>query len=301
MTISEVGPWAQHKLENLRKYLHAYTTILSKQRFDGFHYIDAFAGPGQHSVRSKRKSPETIENVLRELASFGQETAEQRAFLAGSPRVALQIERPFSKYVFIENDKERVKELEKLQKEFPDRRIEIHQGDCNQYLLHKVARDPRIDWRRQRAVTFLDPFGMQVEWSTLEALAQTKAIEVFLNFPLGMAVQRLLLRQPDRFSGPQCEKLDRYFGSPDWFDELYRKPPRSLFPNDEPEHEKVEQSGKALLNWYRNRLKNVFGHASKAALIRNTRGGHLYYLLLATPNPTGARIASDILSAGESV
>src|SRR5438034_7039893 len=33
----------------------------------------------------------------------------------------------------------------------------------------------------------------------------------------------------------------------------------------------------------RKRLQAVFGYASKAALIRNTKGGHLYYILLATP------------------
>ena len=64
---------------------------------------------------------------------------------------------------------------------------------------------------------------------------------------------------------------------------------------------KVEESGRALLNWYRKRLQAVFGYASKAALIRNTKGGHLYYILLATPNPTGLKIANNILSAGETV
>jgi hypothetical protein len=40
---------------------------------------------------------------------------------------------------------------------------------------------------------------------------------------------------------------------------------------------------------------------SKAALIRNTRGGHLYYLLLASHNGIGVKIANPILSAGEVV
>ena len=41
-------------------------------------------------------------------------------------------------------------------------------------------------------MVFLDPFGMQVPWSTIEALAKTKAMELIINFPLGMAIQRLL-------------------------------------------------------------------------------------------------------------
>ena len=50
-----VGPWAQEKLECLRKYLHAYTTILSKQHWPkGYIYIDAFAGTGRSKVRRRR-------------------------------------------------------------------------------------------------------------------------------------------------------------------------------------------------------------------------------------------------------
>jgi hypothetical protein len=62
--------------------------------------------------------------------------------------------------------------------------------------------------------------------------------------------------------------------------------------------EKIAKSGEALLKWYRGRLQGIFGFVSTAHLITNTRGGHLYYLLLATPNRTGAKIASDVLSAG---
>jgi hypothetical protein len=36
-------------------------------------------------------------------------------------------------------------------------------------------------------------------------------------------------------------------------------------------------------------------------LIRNTRGGHLYYLMLASPKSTGVKIADYILGAGETI
>ena len=52
----DVGPWAREKLECLRKYLHAYTTIFNetkkKRRWpEGYFYINAFAGPGTLKVR----------------------------------------------------------------------------------------------------------------------------------------------------------------------------------------------------------------------------------------------------------
>jgi three-Cys-motif partner protein len=48
------------------------------------------------------------------------------------------------------------------------------------------------DWQKERAVVFLDPYGMQVEWSTIEALAPTKGIDLWNLLPLGMGVARLL-------------------------------------------------------------------------------------------------------------
>lgn len=300
MSESVVGRWAREKLEHLRRYLHAYTTIMRKQHFQGYYYIDAFAGPGKHRVRQERQAAHSAKRTLLDIAGFGSEQQEQQAFLAGSPRVALELKHPFSGYVFVERSISRVTELRRLQEEYgKTRKIVIRQADCATYLREKVAHNPDIDWKRNRAVVFLDPFGMQVEWKTIELLAQTKAIDVFLNFPVGMAIQRLLKRNPDVFSQAERRKLDDYFGSPEWFEILY-KPSRTLFGDDI--DEKVERSSIALLNWYRDRLGKLFLQgASKAARIRNTRGGHLYYLLLASHNSAGIKIANHILSAGEGV
>ena len=48
----DVGPWASEKLDCLGKYLEAYTTILGRQQFRGYFYIDAFAGPGSLKAAS---------------------------------------------------------------------------------------------------------------------------------------------------------------------------------------------------------------------------------------------------------
>ncbi len=299
MAKSQVGPWAKDKLDRLGKYLSAYTTIMKEQGSwcKGYYYIDAFAGPGEHQLRSGRRSKS--QTALLDVAQFGQSQPEQRQFLAGSPQVALDVKHPFSGYVFIEHSPSRVAQLASLMAEYDTtRNIVIRQRDCNGYLRDKVVANPQIDWRKNRAIVFLDPFGMQVPWSTLELLGSTKAIEVFLNFPVGMAIQRLLPRDPTKITDRHRAFLDNYFGTPEWSGIVYRST-ATLF--GETEDEKVEQSGIRLLSWYQGRLKQAFGYVSKAALIRNTRRGHLYYLLLATPNRNGAKIATDILSAGETV
>jgi three-Cys-motif partner protein len=300
MAQSVVGPWAVDKLDRLGKYLSAYTTIMKEQRWcQGFYYIDAFAGPGEHKVRSSGEAHRGSRNLLLNVAEFGQSQIEQQQFLAGSPRVALDIEHPFKAYIFVERSGVRVLALNELKSEYGEsRKIVIRQRDCNGYLLEKVVSNPSIDWKNNRAVVFLDPFGMQVPWSTLASLGNTKAIEIFLNLPVGMAIQRLMPRDANKISPQRQAMLDNYFGSSEWFDIVYRSRP-SLF--GEETEEKIEKSGKLLVKWYRERLRKAFGHVSRAALIRNTRGGHLYYLLLASPKKTGVNIANDVLRAGETI
>jgi three-Cys-motif partner protein len=266
----------------------------------GYHYIDAFAGPGLHEIRKEKTDRrQAAQQALLDVSSFGNEQEEQQLFLAGSPRVALDLQFPFDNYIFVERSSERIGSLGQLKAWYgATRHIHIRQEDCTKYLHDKIATNPKLDWKVNRAIVFLDPFGMQVRWHTIEALANTKAIEIFLNFPVGMAIQRLLLRQPERFTDAQRRRLDDYFGSPDWMSVLYKRH-KTLFGDEA--QQKVDESGIALLNWYRGRLRNVFAHVSRAALIRNTRGGHLYYLLLASHNRTGVKIADDILSADEVV
>ncbi|HEX5105221.1 MAG TPA: three-Cys-motif partner protein TcmP [Pirellulaceae bacterium] len=297
MTSSTVGPWARKKLKRLRDYLSAYAVIMAKQQRDGwlkgFHYIDAFAGPGSH-VERPRAAPNVLQQLFAEVARYSAQYPEQRAFLAGSPRVALDIQPEFSACYFVEKSDDRVASLQELKKEFPKRRIEIRQMDCNEFLRQVVNTKPSF-WRRNRAVAFLDPFGMQVPWNTIELLGQTQAIDILVNFPVGMAIQRLLLRSGE-FTKPQRRKLDEYFGSPDWFHEIYKKD-RNLWGDEETV--KVEKSGEALVKWYQKRLKGAFGYVSRASLIRNTRRFPLYYLILASPKPIAAKIANHILDSDE--
>jgi three-Cys-motif partner protein len=296
MSESQVGPWARDKLDRLGKYLAAYTTIMKEQKWcKGFVYIDAFAGPGEHEIRPSQKDSCGVAQALWDSSRFGAEQDEQREYVDGSPRVALEIRYPFSKYVFVEKSERRAAELEQLRVEFGgSRNISIRQEDCNTYLLDRAA---NVDWQSYRALAFLDPFGMQVPWQTLATLGDTGGVEVFLNFPVGMAIQRLLLRRGE-FNEKQKSKLDEYFGSPEWFDVLYTEQP-GLFGDQDPV--KVENSGQILVKWYRKRLLEHFTCVSKAELIRNTKRGHLYYLMLATHKKSGLEIANHVLSAGETI
>jgi three-Cys-motif partner protein len=292
--LPEVGPWARDKLERLRKYLSEYTKILRSQSWvRGYVYVDAFAGSGRVRVRPTQSDDPT--NDIFDLGREFRADEGAREVLDGSPGVALATEPPFTHYVFLDRDPERVAMLESLQNEYKGRRsIVIRKGDCNNYLNERLIKNPQINWREWRGVVFLDPFGMQVPWRTLVGLASTRAIEIFLNFPVGMSIQRLLMRN-GKFTERQRRKLDEYFGDPGWFDIVYPKS-LGLFG---PQQAKAADAEARLVNWYRERLRSAFGYVSSAYLVRNSRRGHLYFLIFAGPNKTGARIADYILSEGK--
>ena len=288
---NSVGPWAKEKLDALGQYLNFYTTVLKNQShwLRGTIFVDAFAGPGLSRVRTKQHSKEPP-------GLFGPDSESDPAeveFLKGSPRVALELKNPFSSYIFVERDPQRIVELNGLKGEYASS-ISVREDDANVALQEWLTSG--IDWKHYRAVVFLDPFGMQVPWTTIEALARTKAIEVIINFPLGMAIQRLLIKSGDIPQGWQLS-LDIFFGSKEWRELVYESK-SDLFG---PQVSKVSDSGLKLLEWYRGRLRSIFGHVSTARLIKNTRGSPLYYLIWAGPNKKGLDGVEHILSKGERV
>ena len=91
----EVGPWAQEKLECLRKYLHAYTTILRKSGFPRYFYIDAFAGPGTVKVRKEEATDSGWARFLG-IAEHAVKDTDNAEYISGSPRVAVELKHPFN-------------------------------------------------------------------------------------------------------------------------------------------------------------------------------------------------------------
>ena len=289
--LPDVGPWAQEKLMCLRKYLHAYTTILSKKQFKGYFYIDAFAGPGTLKIR-QQQTDDPGQKLLLEVSDHVMQDAGKVEYISGSPRVALELEKPFTDYIFIEIDRKRLNRLKILEEKYKgsNRRIYLREQDCNDYLRELLK---QTQWHQWRGVIFLDPFGMQVPWETIVAIGKTKAIEIFINFPVGMAIQRLLKRS-GQFTPKERAKLDQYFGTSEWYNLLYENK-QDLFGEN---INKIQNSGDVLMRWYRKRLKDVFPHVSTAREIQSTNNRPLYYLIFAGPNKTGAKIANDVLQQG---
>ena len=275
------GNWTQEKLARLRKYLDAYMKIMGKRR-DYFKvaYIDAFAGTG-YRTQKQESSPQK--------ALLPEFTATEQEFLDGSARIALQTQPPFDTYIFIEKDPQRALELGELRKEYSQFDIRIVNADANRYLQELCEKR----WHKHRAVLFLDPYGMQVEWRTIEAIAHTQAIDLWILFPLGIAVNRLL-RKDGQIDEADSKRLDTFFGTHDWYDAFYKREVRPTLFGEE-EHIRKQATIQAIADYFIGRLQTIFaGVAPNPLPLYNSRNNPLYLLCFAASNPKGAPTAVNI-------
>lgn len=269
-----IGRWSEEKLGLLEKYLRAYAVIMSKQKqrwLKAFHYVDAFAGSGQPKAKDEER------------------------YIAGSPLRALQCEPRFDGHWFIELLPWRAKSLQALQSQFPDRRVEIRQGDCNAILREEII--PQITYAsRQRGLVFLDPYGLQVDWETVKALAQAKTFDVFVNFPL-MGVTRLL-RRDEPPKGQVRALLNRVMGSSNWVEKIYRPAAQlSLFGETLVVRDVIRAEWLARV--YADQMGVLFPYVSKPVIMTNSRNTALYALFLASHNQTAVRIVNEIFERYE--
>ena len=279
------GEWTTRKLEVLAKYLQSYTTALKQTRFHKL-YIDAFAGTGYRDVRRDDEEDSPQSTLFPDLAE-----PEPQSFLDGSASLALQTEPQFDQYIFIERSPDRCTHLESLKSEFPNlaKNVEIRQGDANAKIQDLCAKD----WRSKRAVLFLDPYGMQVEWKTIEAIAKTKAIDLWLLFPLGIGVNRLLTKSGD-IPKSWRRRLNLLLGTEDWHDEFYRvETTPTLFGEDK--ERVVKAKMETIGRYFNNRLKSIFtGVAKEPGVLRNSANNPLYLLCFAVGNERAKDIALRI-------
>ncbi len=196
------GLWTKVKLEVVDRYLKFYATALKKTRYNLW-YIDGFAGDG---------------------FSYGGEL--------GSPLRALAYER-FNKFVFIDKSKKCIYSLRDIvYKKFPEQyhKVEFICGDVNDIIPRII--DP--NWRNNnRGVVFLDPFGFQVKWKTIQNLANSRAIDLWLLIPVE-SMMRLLFKDYSKIPPSIIRRLEQFTGlSENNIKEIFYNKPKqpTLFDN----------------------------------------------------------------------
>lgn len=296
------GDWTTTKLDLLARYLTSYATALKNQpsveRPFVKAYIDAFAGTGYRDL--KAADAETGGDTSLLFPDLAGEEPQQ--LLDGSARLALKTQPPFDRYVFIERSPSRCAALEALKDEFPDvaGRVSVRQGDANKVIRGLCA---RVDWSSRRAVLFLDPYGMQVEWSTIAAVGATKAIDLWLLFPLGIGVNRLLTKSGE-IPVSWRHRLNLLLGTEDWYDEFYQVETSTPDLFGESETRVVKKASiETIGRYFNDRLGSVFAdYAKQPRVLTNSANCPLYLLCFAVGNkngaPTALRIANHLLTKG---
>lgn len=261
MKFDTIGYWSEIKLEIVREYAQAYSQILTSNNLHHV-YIDAFAGAGLHLSKSKGE------------------------FVAGSPLNALAVQPPFKEFHLIDLDSNKARQLRDLTA--GQANVHIYEGNCNEILLTKVF--PHVQYAHyRRGLCLLDPYGLHLDWSVIQAAGQMRSMEIFLNFPVADMNRNVLWHDAAAVDPQQADRMTAFWGDDTWKRAAYDTL-GNLFGWQE------KQSNDAVAQAFRQRLKKVagFDHVPEPIPMRNTKGAIVYYLFFASPKPVAAKIVTAI-------
>lgn len=272
------------------KYVPAYLTIMHKYapQFNWeLLYFDGFAGSG--AILSESED----------------QVGDEYALVEGVATRILKQNQPrrFDYYYFVEKDPQNANMLEAMiAKDFPDLRhaVRVVSSDFNQEIRKITGRMRELEGggsKKIKALVFIDPYGMSVEWDSVASL-KGLGIDMWILIPSGIGVNRLIpknfdkidpnwFRRLSQFFGIEVEELKKYFYSP--------SPQQSLFGE---EMMKESDTIRRIHQLYEERLKTVFEFVSAPFIMENSKGSIMYHFLLASNNKAAVKIANDIIGKG---
>lgn len=158
------GAWAEEKLYFWYRYLEITTTAMvgNPNWPAGLVYVDLFTGPGVCTIRqSDRRIP-------------------------GSPLIAANTPKPFTKILLVEKDPEMATACEqRMQKSAASSRYKMFVGDCNTTIDEVVREIPS----GALTLAFIDPTGLHVHFETIKRLSERRA-DLLILFPDAIDVVR---------------------------------------------------------------------------------------------------------------
>ncbi|WP_020558847.1 three-Cys-motif partner protein TcmP [Thiofilum flexile] len=292
------GAWTEIKLAILRDYLSFYTKALQYQptRENPFQlmYIDAFAGTGER------------EQIIQEAAPLFNEEKEVD-ILDGSARIALATQPAFASYHFIEKKKKHYERLQEIvqseeYKHLKDR-IKLYHADANNQLssiIHTYLMG-RASYLT-RAVLFLDPYGLGVEWSTLQQINATEKTDLWFLFSLS-GLYRNTSIEFDNIENYKKQRINTIFGTDEWqrifYSNEYTDKQGDLFGGFSNKTTRTA-SIKELENYVHQRLSSLFHYVAQPVPLPVT-GVQQFSLFLCVSNKgqkatdLAKRVANDII------
>lgn len=247
-------------------------------------YFDGFAGSGTRDVENSK---------LKQQLSI---LPEEEALYKGSAERVLAIDGfAFDFYYFIDHDEGALTQLRERLEGLPQsagKKLIFRPGDCNSHLLD-LANALKQN-QTYAALVFLDPFGMQVKWESIEALRGTRS-DVWILIPSGVIVNRLLDKKGEL---QNVQKLETFFGlsEQEIRERFYKTEVSPTLFGQEEQISKITRPIERIAEIYVERLKTVWTHVTEKPLcLRNSRGVPIFHFVFASGNPTAKKIAAQIL------
>jgi len=283
------GIWTEQKLDAFEKYVKAYLKIMNNNR-DKYGwkliYFDAFAGSGSREAEHKDEKATELFDI----------TEEEKAVYHGAAERVVNIGlRGFDFYYFIEEDEASKLKLEvKLKPVIKEKHLyaKFGSGDANDYL--KEYSEAMKSNTKLRALTMVDPFGMQVNWESIKQLKGTKT-DLWILIPSGVITNRLLF-QNGRL--PHINKLISFFGisESEIKGHFYKKQTSSGLFDNEDEVKKISDPIPKIAEVYIQQLGTIFKYVTpKPLVLLNSRNVPIYHFAFASNNEIAIKIASSII------
>lgn len=269
------GEWTETKIRVFKKYLLAYMQIMKSKSWKLI-YFDGFAGSGDIQTNNEK---EIIEGIARHVLSFNEP-------------------REFDLYYFVEKNVTNAQYLQAIvSAEYPNKvsKTFVRPGeDCNKKLVDMAnfLRQPK--GKNYKAIAFLDPYGMQVKWSSIEAL-KGLGVDLWILVPTGIGINRLLTTKE---KSPQMwfNILGDFFGldSKNIEDRFYYQDPQLTMFGDT-RFLKVENAIEKACELYQERMQTVFKYVSTPLPLKNRTNSILFHFIAASNSPVAVKIANEII------
>lgn len=281
------GKWTEKKLDAFAKYVSAYLTIMNKNPYWKTIYFDGFAGCGER--KNKRKTSIYQQLLLTE--------KEEKLYKGAAERVlTLPNNLSFDFHYFVDSNEESLKKLEKklavLQKAKANP-FQYRSGDCNQWLL-ELSKAMSENKKSFASLVLLDPFGMQINWESIESLRDTRT-DIWILIPTGVIVNRLLDKSCKL---KHSQKLQSFFGLDE--DEIknifYRERTYNSFFGEQKIITKISDPIEKIAELYTQRLKTIWKFVTDKPLrLENSHGVPIFHFVFASNNASALKIATQII------